>query len=52
VVEEEEVNGKVWRNWNLGNERVIKAAQGVSPADLGHLLWNDLQQRKEAVRRL
>lgn len=50
LIEEEDLNEKARRNWDLGYERSIKAVQDVSPADLGHLLWKGLRLGEDGVR--
>jgi SAM-dependent methyltransferase len=50
LVEEEDLNEKVRRNWDLGYERSIKAVQDVSPADMTHLLWKGLRLGEEGLR--
>lgn len=50
LVEEEDLNEKVRRNWELGYERSLDAIRDVSPADLAHLLWKGLRLGEDGVR--
>jgi SAM-dependent methyltransferase len=50
LVGEEDLNGKVRRNWDLGYERAIEAARDATPARIARLLWNGLPLGAEGVR--
>jgi SAM-dependent methyltransferase len=50
LLDEEDLNEKVRRNWELGYERSLEAIREVSPADVAHLLWKGLHLGKDGVR--
>ena len=50
LVEEEDLNGKVRRNWDLGYERAIEGVRGFTLAKAARLVWKGMPLGAEGVR--
>ena len=50
LVGEEDLNGKVRRNWDFGYERAIEAARDATPARIARLLWKGMPLGAEGAR--
>ena len=50
LVGEEDLNGKVRRNWDFGYERAVGAARDATPARIARLLWKGAPLGAEGVR--